>query len=202
MRPCRDAALQDLKSFWVPQQAPEARTVLDKPDMATLCPASGAKLKLKVWGELMVARVDWLCWVALGMARAACCVMLASRFPNVSSLPFTKLLLVRLHSTHGSPLLSQDLIAVKFTPVPDGGPHEHMDPVTKDTFTNASRLLVIKPTGALHGRCWLWPVPRWAACTRGRPPARGSCRSRHARLPARPSLHLTSRLSPLLVVSL
>lgn len=42
---------------------------------------------------------------------------------------------------------AQDLIQVKFTPVPDGGPHEYMDPVTKDGFTNASRLVVLKPTG-------------------------------------------------------
>ena len=32
----------------MPGKGPEARVVLDKPDMATLCPASGAKLKLKV----------------------------------------------------------------------------------------------------------------------------------------------------------
>ena len=42
---------------------------------------------------------------------------------------------------------AQDLIQVKFTPGPDGGPHEYMDPVTKDGFTNASRLVVLKPTG-------------------------------------------------------
>jgi len=45
------------------------------------------------------------------------------------------------------PSTLQDLIAVKFTPVPDGAPHEYMDPVTKDGFTNASRLVVLKPTG-------------------------------------------------------
>jgi hypothetical protein len=45
------------------------------------------------------------------------------------------------------PCCLQDLISVRFTPVPDGGPNEHMDPVTKDVFTNASRLVVLKPTG-------------------------------------------------------
>ena len=37
---------------------------------------------------------------------------------------------------------------MRFTRVPGGGPHEYMDPVTKDAFTNASRLILLKPTGA------------------------------------------------------
>lgn len=40
---------------------------------------------------------------------------------------------------------------MRFTRVPDGGPNEYMDPVTKDVFTNASRLMVLKPTGARPG---------------------------------------------------
>ncbi|EFN55862.1 hypothetical protein CHLNCDRAFT_145441 [Chlorella variabilis] len=74
-------------AFWVPGKVGESKVVLDKPDMSTLCPATGDKLKLK------------------------------------------------------------DLFSVRFTPVPDGGPHEYMDPVTKDIFINASRLVVLKPTG-------------------------------------------------------
>jgi nitric oxide synthase-interacting protein len=79
--------MKEMRAFWLPGKTPEAKALLDKPSMETLCPASGGKLKLK------------------------------------------------------------DLIQVKFTPVPDGGPHEYMDPVTKDGFTNASRLVVLKPTG-------------------------------------------------------
>jgi hypothetical protein len=81
------ACSQEVAAFWVPGKGPEAKALLDKPDMSTLCPASGDKLKLK------------------------------------------------------------DLVTVRFTRVPDGGPHEHMDPVTKDVFTNSSRLVVLKPTG-------------------------------------------------------
>lgn len=44
---------QDVKAFWLPGKS-EAREKLEKPDMNTLCPASGAKLRLKVrrggWG--------------------------------------------------------------------------------------------------------------------------------------------------------
>ncbi|KAF8059185.1 TCAF2 [Scenedesmus sp. PABB004] len=78
---------KQLRAFWVPSQQPKAKDLLEKPDASTLCPASGAKLRLK------------------------------------------------------------DCVAVKFTPVPEGEPGRHMDPVTKDTFTNASRLVVLAPTG-------------------------------------------------------
>ena len=79
--------LQEMKAFWVPQKAPDARINLDKPDSSTFCPASGKKLKLK------------------------------------------------------------DLIPVKFAHVPEGESGVHMDPITKDNFTNASALVVLKPTG-------------------------------------------------------
>ena len=36
-----------MKAFWLPSQAPDTRTLLDKPTMDTLCPASGAKLRFK-----------------------------------------------------------------------------------------------------------------------------------------------------------
>ena len=39
--------LQEMKAFWVPSKAPDARQVLDKPDASTYCPASGKKLRLK-----------------------------------------------------------------------------------------------------------------------------------------------------------
>lgn len=76
-----------MKAFWVPSKAPDARTVLDKPDSNTFCPASGKKLKLK------------------------------------------------------------DLIPVKFTRVPEEESGLHMDPVTKDNFTNSSALILLRPTG-------------------------------------------------------
>lgn len=41
----------------------------------------------------------------------------------------------------------KDCISVKFTPVPEGETGRYMDPITKDTFTNTSRLVVIAPTG-------------------------------------------------------
>ena len=61
--------------------------MLDKPDDATFCPASGKKLRLK------------------------------------------------------------DLVAVRLTPTPGGGPTDFMDPITRDPLTNASRLVLLKPTG-------------------------------------------------------
>lgn len=87
--------IKEMKAFWLPSQAPEVKAMLEKPDMATYCPASGKKLSLK------------------------------------------------------------QLIPLKFTPVPDGGPHEFMDPVTRDLFTNASRLVLLKPTGdVVHHDTW------------------------------------------------
>ncbi|KAG1658385.1 hypothetical protein FOA52_010063 [Chlamydomonas sp. UWO 241] len=50
----------------------------------------------------------------------------------------------------GKKLRMKDLIAVNFTPVPDGdgdGDAEYMDPITKDTINNFSKLVVIKTTG-------------------------------------------------------
>jgi nitric oxide synthase-interacting protein len=47
----------------------------------------------------------------------------------------------------GKKLKLKDLIDVKFTRLPGGGAHEYMDPLTRDPFTNASRLVVIKTTG-------------------------------------------------------
>lgn len=34
-----------------------------------------------------------------------------------------------------------------WTPVPEGEPGKHMDPITKETFTNSSKLVVLAPTG-------------------------------------------------------
>eukprot|EP00775_Hariotina_reticulata_P008739 gene8739-8919_t len=79
--------MKQLRAFWVPSQAPEAKDLMQKPDTSTYCPASGKKLRLK------------------------------------------------------------DCVAVKFTKVPEGEPGRYMDPVTKDTFTNTSKLVVIAPTG-------------------------------------------------------
>jgi nitric oxide synthase-interacting protein len=39
--------LQALKSFWLPSLAPESKALVDKPDAATICPATGKKLRLK-----------------------------------------------------------------------------------------------------------------------------------------------------------
>ena len=47
----------------------------------------------------------------------------------------------------GKPLKLRDLIGLKFKRDPQGGPHEYIDPVTGDSFTNASRLIVLKTTG-------------------------------------------------------
>lgn len=71
----------------MPSKTPGASDALEKPDSATVCPASGKKLRLK------------------------------------------------------------DCVQIHFTPVPAGEDGRYMDPVTKDTLTNASRLLVIVPTG-------------------------------------------------------
>ena len=47
----------------------------------------------------------------------------------------------------GKKIKLKDLVAVKFTHIPDGGPGEYMDPVTRDPLTNASKLVLLKPTG-------------------------------------------------------
>ena len=49
----------------------------------------------------------------------------------------------------GKKLRLKDLIAVKFTRTPEDDSGIYMDPVTQDTFTNASSLVVLKPTGVL-----------------------------------------------------
>ena len=48
----------------------------------------------------------------------------------------------------GKKLRLKDLIPVRLTRVPEGQTGFAMDPITKDTFTNASRLVLLKPTGA------------------------------------------------------
>lgn len=47
----------------------------------------------------------------------------------------------------GKKLRLKDLIPVRFSRVPEEDSGVFMDPVTKDTFTNASSLVVLKPTG-------------------------------------------------------
>ncbi|KAG2433947.1 hypothetical protein HYH02_012492 [Chlamydomonas schloesseri] len=47
----------------------------------------------------------------------------------------------------GNKLRMKDLVTVRWTPVPDGEPGKHMDPITKETFTNSSKLVVLAPTG-------------------------------------------------------
>lgn len=79
--------MKQLRAFWVPSQAPESKDLMEKPDSATYCPATGKKLRLK------------------------------------------------------------DCVAVKLTRVPEGEPGLYMDPITKDAFHNASKLVVIGPTG-------------------------------------------------------
>eukprot|EP00192_Tetraselmis_astigmatica_P014249 CAMPEP_0117675388 /NCGR_PEP_ID=MMETSP0804-20121206/15577_1 /TAXON_ID=1074897 /ORGANISM="Tetraselmis astigmatica, Strain CCMP880" /LENGTH=307 /DNA_ID=CAMNT_0005484385 /DNA_START=301 /DNA_END=1224 /DNA_ORIENTATION=- len=47
----------------------------------------------------------------------------------------------------GKKLRMKDLVLLKFTKVPEGESGRYMDPVTKDTFTNRSKLVCLKPTG-------------------------------------------------------
>lgn len=47
----------------------------------------------------------------------------------------------------GKKLRLKDCVAVKFTRVREGESGLYMDPVTMETFTNASKLVVIAPTG-------------------------------------------------------
>ncbi|KAK9816323.1 hypothetical protein WJX74_004009 [Apatococcus lobatus] len=39
--------IKDMKAFWLPSQTADHRTKLEKPDLDTVCPASGKKLRLK-----------------------------------------------------------------------------------------------------------------------------------------------------------
>ena len=59
----------------------------------------------------------------------------------------------------GKKLRLKDLITVNFTRVPEGEAGWAMDPVTKDTFSNASRLALIKPTGELLSLSLLLTIP-------------------------------------------
>ena len=47
----------------------------------------------------------------------------------------------------GKKLRLKDLIPLKFTHVPEAEDGYAMDPVTKDTFSNANRLVVLRATG-------------------------------------------------------
>jgi nitric oxide synthase-interacting protein len=47
----------------------------------------------------------------------------------------------------GKKLRLKDLVPVKFTRVREGESGHYMDPITHDTFTNASKLVVLVPTG-------------------------------------------------------
>jgi nitric oxide synthase-interacting protein len=82
-----EVKMKQMKAFWLPSQQSESKDLMQKPDSATYCPASGKKLRLK------------------------------------------------------------DCVAVKFTRVREGESGLYMDPVTLETFTNASKLVVIAPTG-------------------------------------------------------
>ena len=54
----------------------------------------------------------------------------------------------------GKKLKLKDLITVNFTHVPENEAGYAMDPVTKDTFSNASRLAVLKSSGTAVMLLW------------------------------------------------
>lgn len=82
-----ESRMKDMKAFWVPGKGDAVEEQVKKPDMRTMCPASGKPLKLK------------------------------------------------------------ELIPLKLTPARGGKAHEYVDPISGDSLTNASRLVVLKPTG-------------------------------------------------------
>mmetsp|Transcript_29649 Transcript_29649/g.54374 ORF Transcript_29649/g.54374 Transcript_29649/m.54374 type:complete len:321 (-) Transcript_29649:734-1696(-) len=49
----------------------------------------------------------------------------------------------------GYPLRLKDLITVKFSPARPGEGALHIDPLTKESLTNATKLVVLRPTGAV-----------------------------------------------------
>lgn len=53
----------------------------------------------------------------------------------------------------GKKLRLKDLIPIKFTRTPEEDSGVYMDPVTQDTFTNASSLVVLRPTGGHYSLC-------------------------------------------------
>ncbi len=63
----------------------------------------------------------------------------------------------------GKKLRLKDLIPVRFTRVPEVESGYAMDPVTRDNFTNASQLVLLKPTGK----------PFTSQCSFGRWPQHG-----------------------------
>lgn len=70
---CKGVVPQELKAFWLPNKAPSAAQVIDKPDEHTYCPATGKKLKLKdlVSVRCLASAVDSkCCFVAL-----ECCAL-------------------------------------------------------------------------------------------------------------------------------
>lgn len=54
---------------------------------------------------------------------------------------------------------------MRWTRVPEGDPGLHMDPITKETFTNASKLVVLAATGWVaevgNGWCQVLVLGRW-----------------------------------------
>ena len=53
----RPRHVQEMKAFWLPSKTPEAAALLDKPDLATHCPASGKPLRLKELVPVRFTRV-------------------------------------------------------------------------------------------------------------------------------------------------
>ena len=54
---------------------------------------------------------------------------------------------VTLCPASGKPLKLKDLISLHMKRAPGGDEHDFIDPVSGDSFTNSSRLVVLKPTG-------------------------------------------------------
>jgi hypothetical protein len=76
----------------------------------------------------------------------------------------------------GKKLRLKDCVAVKFTRVREGEGGMYMDPVTLETFTNASKLVVIVPTGRTGGGRVAGGVKRLGGLCR----VQEGCSRRHA----------------------
>lgn len=144
------ARAKGLNAFWVPSKAPEgARGAGERPDAsATVCPASGKRLRLKDLVAVKFTQVPGgeppLC------ARSAVVCVSVQRLallcpPRRSPTPSRLLPFLTCPPTSPSLLCAPARPPRKPNRTEERG--RYMDPITKDALTNASKLVVLAPTG-------------------------------------------------------
>lgn len=150
------------QAFWLPSKVDGVKKAVDKPDTDTYCPARYtdpwlAPSATASFLPAMPASLQHRCYLALSVClnQGTAAPAMAPAAPSPCSPPHLHFLTHAHtptphpppHAHSGKKLRLKDLVAAKFTPVPEGEGGLYMDPITKDTFTNANKLVLLKPTG-------------------------------------------------------